>query len=83
LHPWFGLRVFVHEVVTRGSSRAFRCAETARVEFGEGALYEITLIVATLSVSFIFAMLFARWIEGPAKRASRKIDLAQASKATI
>ena len=31
-HPWFGLRVFVHEVVTRGSARAFRCAETAQAE---------------------------------------------------
>src|SRR5665213_9159 len=31
-HPWFGLRVFVYEVVTRGSARAFRCAETAQIE---------------------------------------------------
>jgi len=33
-HPWFGLRVFVHEVVTRASVRVFRCTgpaqETAR-----------------------------------------------------
>jgi hypothetical protein len=28
-HPWFGLRVFVHDVMTRGSTRTFRCAETA------------------------------------------------------
>ena len=28
-HPWFGLRVFVHDVMTRGSRRTFRCAETA------------------------------------------------------
>jgi hypothetical protein len=30
-HPWFGLRVFVHEVAARGSVRVFRCAETAQI----------------------------------------------------
>ena len=33
-HPWFGLRVFVHEVVARGSARAFRCAETKNLIIG-------------------------------------------------
>jgi peptidoglycan/LPS O-acetylase OafA/YrhL len=41
--------------------------------FGEGALYELFLIAAALSVSILFSILFARLIEGPATRASHKI----------
>jgi len=41
--------------------------------FGEGTLYEIALVAAALCVSILFAVLFARWIEGPATRASRKV----------
>jgi peptidoglycan/LPS O-acetylase OafA/YrhL len=41
--------------------------------FGEGALYELLLISAALSVSILFSMLFARLIEGPATRASHRI----------
>jgi hypothetical protein len=29
-HPWFGRRVFVHEVIFKGGIRIFRCAETAQ-----------------------------------------------------
>src|SRR5262247_4130359 len=29
-HPWFGRRVFVHEVSFKGGVRIFRCAETAQ-----------------------------------------------------
>ena len=29
-HPWFGRRVFVHEVTFKGGVRIFRCAETAQ-----------------------------------------------------
>jgi peptidoglycan/LPS O-acetylase OafA/YrhL len=40
---------------------------------GEGPVYDVVLIVAALCVSIIFAFVFARWIEGPATSASRKI----------
>src|SRR5206468_9831544 len=30
-HPWFGQRVFIHEVLVRGNARVFRCSETAQV----------------------------------------------------
>jgi len=29
-HPWFGRRVFVHEVLVRGNGRVFRCSETVQ-----------------------------------------------------
>jgi len=29
-HPWFGRRVFVHEMTFKGGVRIFRCAETAQ-----------------------------------------------------
>src|SRR5260370_32098996 len=29
-HPWFGRRVFVHEITFKGGVRIFRCAETAQ-----------------------------------------------------
>jgi peptidoglycan/LPS O-acetylase OafA/YrhL len=41
--------------------------------FGEGAIFELFLIVVALAVSILFAMLFARWIEVPATNASRRI----------
>jgi len=30
-HPWFGQRVFVHDVLVRENGRVFRCSETAQV----------------------------------------------------
>jgi hypothetical protein len=29
-HPWFGRRVFVHEVLVRGNQRVFRCSEAVQ-----------------------------------------------------
>src|SRR5262249_54091964 len=30
-HPWFGRRVWVHEILVRGDTRLFRCSETTEV----------------------------------------------------
>jgi peptidoglycan/LPS O-acetylase OafA/YrhL len=43
--------------------------------FGDGAVYEILLVALALFISVLFATLFARFIEGPATRASRMITL--------
>jgi hypothetical protein len=32
-HPWFGRRVFVHEVLVRGNARIFRCSETVQATY--------------------------------------------------
>ena len=41
--------------------------------FGEGAVYDIVLIIVALAISGLFALLFARFVEGPALRTSRRI----------
>lgn len=43
------------------------------MRFGGGPLYELFLIAAALAVSILFSMLFARWIERPARLASHRI----------
>jgi peptidoglycan/LPS O-acetylase OafA/YrhL len=43
--------------------------------FGEGALYEALLVIAALAVAVLFSVLFARFIEAPARHASHRIRL--------
>ena len=45
--------------------------------FGEGAMYDIVVIAIALAISILFAVLFARFIEGPALRASRRIAISK------
>ena len=43
--------------------------------FGEGAIHDIVVMVIALATSILFAVLFARFVEGPALRTSRKIAI--------
>lgn len=50
--------------------------------FGEGAFYELVIVVAALAASILAAILFARWVEAPARQASRRIGALPAKAST-